>query len=303
MMERLNGIFDLVIDKIIGWLERIVLLLPNVVVSLVVLVLGFWVAKRLTLTTGKLLEKYSDRKILNNMVVTIMHMSVIGLVIFTALSILNLDKAVTSILAGVGILSLGLAFAFQDIATNFMSGVMISIRRPVKVGDLIELKETRGVVYEVNLRDTVVTTLQGKKVIIPNKDILQSVLINHSQNPKQRLDLEVGVSYGEDLERVKQVTMEAVAQLKNRTEDPIQLFYTKFDSSSINFVVFIWLEKPDWGVFLEARSEAVMRIKKAFDDHGITIPFPIRTLDFGIKGGQKLSEMVVQTSATDAPGS
>lgn len=150
-----------------------------------------------------------------------------------------------------------------------------------------------GKVVEINLRDTVLLTFQGQKVIIPNKDVLQNPIENFSLLGKRRMDLIVGVSYGENLENVKLVTMEAVKDIAGITEDDVTFFYKEFADSSINFELRIWVATPDQPEYLRVRSEAIMKIKKAYDEASITIPFPIRTLDFGIKGGQPLSEVAL----------
>jgi small conductance mechanosensitive channel len=108
----------------------------------------------------------------------------------------------------------------------------------------------------------------------------------------RRLDITVGISYGDDLVKVKKVVLAAVEQLEER--DPNrqpEFFYKAFGDSSINFDLRIWLKGEEQIIFLKAQSDAIMFIKKAFDQNEITIPFPIRTLDFGIKGGKTLSEM------------
>lgn len=286
-----NKILELITDKLREWMEATILILPNLVVGLLVLLIGIWLAKKVSVLSGRILDRFSDRIMLNRLFQSTIYMAFLALIIFLALTILNLDKAVTTILAGVGILSLALAFAFQDIAANFMAGILISFRRPFLVGDLIESGEIMGIVQEVNLRDTIIETFQGKHLIVPNKDIFQSSLTNHNLTTTQRVDIEVGISYGEDLLKVKEVTLKALSTLKCRTNDDLVFYFTEFGDSSINFFIGVWLNRPDWPTFLEARSEAIMKIKAAFDQNGITIPFPIRTLDFGIKGGEKLEEM------------
>lgn len=215
---------------------------------------------------------------------------------FACLSILKLDKAVTSILAGAGIAGLALAFAFQDIAANFMSGILITNRKPLRVGDIVKLKDYMGKVTAVNLRDTVVQTFQGQLVIIPNKDVSQNPIENFSLLGRRRMDLTVGVSYGEDLEKVKQRTMDAVRDIPGLAPDQeTTFFYTEFADSAINYTLRIWVISPEQPEYLRVQSEAIMRIKKAYDEAGILIPFPIRTLDFGINGGKALEEVAIKT--------
>jgi len=154
-----------------------------------------------------------------------------------------------------------------------------------------------GKVMSINMRDTIILTFQGQTVIVPNKDIFQNSLENFTLSGKRRFELTVGVSYGDDLEKVKQVALQAVKKISVLDpEEPPRVFFESFADSSINFILQIWINSTEQPIFLQGRSEAIMLLKNAFDENGISIPFPIRTLDFAIKGGQNLSE-VLQESA------
>ncbi len=283
--------YDLIVEKLSSWVEELVQLLPNMVLAALVCVLGVFASKWLRRAAKKLIDRVSKQQTINNLFVSFIYITAIGITIFAALSILKLDKAVTSILAGAGIIGLALAFAFQDIATNFISGIFISFRRPIHIGDIVKLGDYMGTVEDINLRDTVLLTFEGQRVIIPNKDVFQNAIENYSLLGKRRMDLIVGVSYGDDLEKVKRVVLEAVQKVSVRTKDEITFFYTEFGDSSINFELRIWINNPDQPIYLQGQSEAIMYIKEAFDQNDITIPFPIRTLDFGIKGGEKLADI------------
>lgn len=127
--------------------------------------------------------------------------------------------------------------------------------------------------------------------------LFQNPLINDSENIYKRIDLNVGVSYGEDLERVRDIAIESVKNTPNINNDKdIDLEYLAFGDSSINFRIMIWVEYKSQLEFLKSQSEAIIAIKKAFDREDIMIPFPIRTLDFGIKGGEKLNEVLPQNN-------
>ncbi len=181
-----------------------------------------------------------------------------------------------------------------------MSGIFLSIRKPVHIGDIVKIKDYMGKVMEINLRDTVIKTFQGQMVIIPNKDVLQNPIENFSLLGKRRMDLTVGVSYGDDLEKVKDVALKAVTGIDGlSTEDEITMFYQEFADSSINFIIRLWINTSEQIDFWRVKSEAVMRIKKAFDENDITLPYPIRTLDFGIKGGISLDEVLAKKNDTD----
>ncbi|MFV0607310.1 MAG: mechanosensitive ion channel family protein [Niabella sp.] len=285
--------YNIVVEKIEDWVTALIGLLPNIAVASIVVVLGIFLAKYLKKLFVKIVDRFIHHKNLVNLLASMFHLILLCIVIFAALSILQLDKTVTTLLAGAGVLGLGLAFAFQDIAANFVSGVFIAINRPFKAGETIKSKEYTGVVEIVHLRDTVIKTFQGQIVRIPNKDIFQSPLSNYTQLGKRRLDIEVGVSYGDDLQKAETIVLEAVKTVPGISlQDEPKVFFKEFSDSSINLEVFLWLQSGEQAVYLKARSEAVKAIKTAFDKNGITIPFPIRTLDFGIKGGSDLKTML-----------
>lgn len=290
----IHKISDLLTGKLTSWIEALIKLLPNIVMAAIILVIGFYIAKFIRKIAIKLIGKVSKNLTLNNLFSSVIYIIFLGIVIFTALSILQLDKAVTSILAGAGILGLALAFAFQDIAANFMSGIFISFRKPIQVGDIVKLQDYMGKIKEVNLRDTVMETFQGQTVIIPNKEVFQNAIENYSYINKRRLDLSVGVSYGDDLEKVKQITIDAVKNIADLSkEDEVTVFFNEFGDSSINLSIRMWMNTAEQAVYNEVRSLAIINIKKAYDANDIMIPFPIRTLDFGIKGGTTISEMPI----------
>lgn len=288
----LSNAYQLITDKLVTWVKELIRLLPNIALATLILVFGFFVAKLIRNGSKKLIRRFIQNAALDNLFSSLIYIFLLGIVIFIALSVLKLDKAVTSILAGAGILGLALAFAFQDIASNFIAGIFLSIRRPIFVGDIVKIKDYMGKVEEINLRDTVIRTYQGQMVIIPNRDVFQSAIENYTLLGKRRMDLSVGISYGEDLDKVKAVTMQAVKDIEGLSvDDEITMFYTEFGDSSINYVIRLWVCTTEQINFLEVRSQAIMRIKKAYDGNDIMIPFPIRTLDFGIKGGVSLDEI------------
>ena len=150
-----------------------------------------------------------------------------------------------------------------------------------------------GKVEAITLRDTVIRTFQGQMVIIPNKEVFQNPIQNYSLLGMRRMDIEIGVSYAEDLERVRSITLNAVKNLPRIAEDTeTQFFFVAFGDSSINFSLRIWAETCEQAVYLELRSQAIIKIKQAYDANKIMIPFPIRTIDFGIKGGVTANEVL-----------
>lgn len=287
----LTATFNDVADKLYGWTQAAILMLPNLGAALLV-VTAFWLVARLASgLTARVLHRATPYEEINRLLTRVVWIIVMSAGLFIALGILQLDKTVTSLIAGAGILTLVVGLAFQDLAANFVAGLLLQLRHPFRKGHLIDTNGFYGIVEHINLRSTILRTLTGQVAIIPNKDVFQTPLVNFSQSGRRRVDLKVGVSYGDDLERAQRIAVEAVAGIPGREPDrDAELFYEGFGESSIDFSLRFWIafaKEPD---YLLARSEAVKRIKKAFDDNDVTIPFPIRTLDFSRVGGTTLRE-------------
>jgi small conductance mechanosensitive channel len=281
----LQKAFELIQQKLSFWLRELVRMLPNLALAVVVLVLGIYLSKLIRKLAEKTIGKLSHGSVITNLLSSFIYLLGIGISLFAALSILKLDKAVTSILAGAGIAGLALAIAFQDIAANFMSGILITIRKPLRVGDIVKVKDYMGKVVNVNLRDTVVQTFQGQMVIIPNKEVQQNPIENYSLLGRRRMDISIGVSYNEDLEKVQQITLDAVASIKGLAPgQATTFFYEGFADSAINYTLRLWVASPEQPEYLRVRSEAIVLIKKAYDGAGVNIPFPIRTIEWMDKG-------------------
>jgi small conductance mechanosensitive channel len=270
---------QLIESKLTNWVRALIKMLPNLLLAVLVIVIGIYLAKIIRNFSRKMLDRLSHGRVITNLFSSFIYILSIGITLFAALSILGLDKALTSLLAGAGIAGLALAFAFQDIAANFMSGILITIRRPLRVGDIVKVKDYMGKVHAINLRDTVLLTFQGQMVILPNKEVSQNPIENFSLLGKRRVDLVIGVSYDDDLEKVKRVTLDAVSSIAGLSPtDKTMLFFESFGDSSINYSLRLWAATPEQPDYLRVQSEAIMKIKKAYDAEGITIPFPIRTL-------------------------
>lgn len=291
--------WELLNAKMVAWGRGFILLLPNLLVAIVVLI-AFWLAARVVRNVLKrVLRRVSHSEQVNQLLSYSVFLALLAIGTFVALGILELQKTVASLLAGAGIITLALGFAFQDIAANLMAGIYLSVQRPFRPGHIIETKDFFGVVKRVHLRWTELRTQQGQVVLIPNKQVFENPIMNYSSTGERRVDLRLGVSYGDGLEKARKTAVAAVEKVSTRLPDKeVEFFYEEFGESSINFVVRFWIafqRQPD---FLAAQSEAIERIKSAFEENGITIPFPIRTLDFGAKGGETLSEVLEEVGAS-----
>ncbi len=286
-----NTLADTLLETLRGWVESTIQLMPNIVIALVVLVVAWFIARFASNLAEKTLDRFSKNRQINNLATTATRIAILGGGLFAALAVLGLNGVVASLLAGVGVVGIALGFAFQDIASNFMSSVLLAVSRPYKVGDLIRTTDFFGIVERTDLRTTHIRTLDGELVLIPNKDVYNNPLTNLTETPDRRVEIAVGVGYDDDLRTAKEACTTALENLEMRNADkPVQIFFTGFGGSSIDFEARFWVQVSGQAEFLNARSEAIIAIKEAIDEAGLNIPFPIRTLDFGAKpvGGERL---------------
>jgi small-conductance mechanosensitive channel len=289
----LSNAYNLILGKLETWISTSIEMLPNILMAILVLVIFYALGKIIRKTVTSILDKTTNNKAIIHLLESIVGTIVILIGVFIALGILNLDGTVKSLLAGAGIIGLALGFAFQDIASNFISGMLLSIRHPFGIGDIIDTNGYYGTVVKMNLRNTVLLTPQGQRVFLPNKMVFESPFENYTSESRRRIDLSCGVSYGDDLEKAKKLAIQAVESINSYdTTRPVELYYNEFGDSSINYVIRFWVNFNTNNDFWNAQSDAIMAIKKLYDDEDIMIPFPIRTLDFGIRGGEQLHTMV-----------
>lgn len=289
--ESLSGLFD----KLQGWLDALIEGLPNFVLAIIIVLLAVFIARLARKIVQQLMSRVSSYHAVNKLLSTLAYVAVLTVGVVVALGVLNLNTVVATILGGAGVLGLAIGFASQDIAANFISGILMSVRRPFREGEIIETNGTFGTVDEINLRATHIYSFQGQLTIIPNKEVFQNPIVNYSRRGERRIDLSCGVAYGDDLEQAKKVALDAIKGLDYLKEGKnVDLYYNEFGDSSINFVLRYWVDFSKQTDYLQAQSDGIMALKKAFDANGITIPFPIRTLDFGVVGGERLDEILPQ---------
>ena len=187
-------------------------------------------------------------------------------------------------LAAVGaILMVGIGFGLQNVAQNFISGLIILLERPVKVGDLVQVHGITGKVISIGLRSTVVETRDEVSVIVPNGQFISEQVVNESHSSgKMRLHVEAGVAYGSDPRLVEKVLLEVALSHDRILDSPRpQVQFDSFGDSSLNFTLLSWTDDIWSSDF--TRSDLRFSIERKFREQGITIPFPQR--DIHIKSG------------------
>jgi small conductance mechanosensitive channel len=275
----------LVYDKIDSWFENFITMLPNLVVAVIVIVLFYILAKFLRRLTEKLLAKRVSQKSVRSLITKLVALVAIISGIFIALSILDLDKALETIIAGAGVSGLVIGLAMQGTLSNSVSGIHLSFRKLVRIGDWIQTNGFEGEVVAIDLDKFILREADNNTVIIPNKMILENPMKNFGLTSTMRVMINCGVGYESDLDHVKQVAKQAIVDYFDQVEhtDQVEFYYMEFGDSSINFLLRFYYEVENGLQKLVTTSQAIMAIKKAFDKEGINIPFPMRTIQFNNK--------------------
>lgn len=217
----------------------------------------------------------------------LLHYAIIAIGGFLALE--NLGISLTA-LAGLGaVLAVGIGFGLQNIAQNFVSGLILLLERPVKQGDFVEVGGISGTVREIHARATVVTTLDGVDIIVPNGQFVTEQVVNQTfDTARVRAWVEVGVAYGSDTEKVRQILERVATESREVLEDPAPaVLFRDFGDSSLNFALLIWLADPRRKP--KTTSELRFAIDQAFRAEGVEIPFPQRDLHLKSGDWTKLS--------------
>jgi small conductance mechanosensitive channel len=272
------------------WIRAAIRHIPEVALAVLVLFIFSILSRWFSRGTVFGLNKISDNRSVINLTGAIIRVVTIAIGLFVALGILGLDKTVTSLLAGAGVVALAIGFAFQDLTANFISGTMIALTRPIQVGDVVETNDYNGKVLDVKLRSILLDNFQGQTIEIPSKDVFQKSIINFSRMGKRRIELTAGVSYLDDLPKAQRVAKAAVSQLPFVMRDqPIELFYRNFGDNNIQFVLWFWVNPATTNAQF-ALSEAIITVKRAFDEAQILIVFVAHTFDLKQKLAARQAE-------------
>jgi small-conductance mechanosensitive channel len=183
-----------------------------------------------------------------------------------------------SIGAAIGLIGLGISFALKDLIANFISGMFILINRPFKIGDQIEVQGQEGTVRDIRVRATDVKTYDGRKMIVPNSVLYNQIVVNNTAYSQRRFEVIVGISYEDDIKKARELAEEALKKSEHTEDYPEPKVLIKdLGDSSIGLRLWGWTDSERADV-MDATSEVTELVKNKFDENGIEIPFPIRTV-------------------------
>ena len=244
----------------------------KVATALAIFLIGKFVIRLAVGAIAQVMQKQEVDKTLETFICNLVRTALMVVVVIAAIGALGVET--TSFIAIFGAAGLAVGLALQGSLSNFASGVLIVLFRPYRVGDWIEAAGISGGVEQVQILTTILKTGDNKQIIVPNSQIMDSIITNYSANETRRVDMVVGVSYDDDLDKVRKTLEDLIAAEDRILPEPAPtIAVSALADSSVNFVVRPWVNSADyWGVMFDM-TEA---IKKRFDKEGISFPFPQR---------------------------
>jgi small conductance mechanosensitive channel len=250
--------------------EWIMLYGLKVIAAAAILVIGYFAAIGVRAFLRRMLQKSRVDETLVSFITSVSYVAIMAFVVIAAVGKLGVQTA--SFVALLGAAGLAVGLALQGSLANFAAGVLMVIFKPFKVGDFIEAGGSMGVVEEIGIFTTELKSPDNKKIIVPNAKVTGEKIINYSAKEQRRVDIVAGVSYSDDLDKVRKVLEKILSEDNRVLQEPAPtISVLELADSSVNFAVRPWVKTADyWDVFFAIQE----KIKKSFDAEGIAIPFP-----------------------------
>lgn len=254
-------------------LELAMLYLPKLLLAIVTLIVGFWIIGKIVKGTEKVLQARKVEATLERFLSSLISVGLKVMLIISVASMVGIET--TSFVAVLGAAGLAIGLALQGSLSNFAGGVLILFFKPFKVGDVVDAQGYVGVIKEIQIFNTIVTTLDNERVIIPNGVLSNGPIKNLFAEPTRRVDMTYGISYEDNVQTAKEVIRNLILADKRLLEEEYghEIYVSEHADSSVNLLVRVWCNSPDyWGVYFDMHEQ----VKLAFDEQGITIPYPQR---------------------------
>jgi len=253
--------------------ENFINSIPNIITAILILVVSIYGGVLLSRILRRVLQRNNAEPGITHLLTKTLKWTFIILGIITAIQrFFN----VTAFLTGLGIIGFTVGFAMQNIMQNFVSGVILLVQQPFKVGHVVGIAGHDGTVLKIGLRTTEMKTLDGRIVFLPNADVLAQPIINYTRADLRRVELPVGIAYDSDTELVRAIILDELKLVHGYVGNPEPLvLFQNFGASSIDLTLFFWVDTAVNSPLM-AKDAALTRIKLAFEKHKIEIPYPIQ---------------------------
>ena len=239
-------------------------------IALCILIIGRQAIKIIIKIISSALERSNTEDTVRIFVTNLLN-TLLMIVVFIA-AINQLGIQTTSIIAVLGAAGLAIGLALQGSLSNFAAGILIVIYRPYKVGDYIQADNHLGTVDDIQIFSTVLRTPDNKVVVVPNGSIMNGSIVNFSHQKERRIDIVIGCSYDDDIDKVKEVLADVLSKDERILKEPKpRIALSELADSSVNFIVRPWVKNSE---YLDVLYSLLEEIKKRFDQEGISIPYP-----------------------------
>lgn len=258
------------------WLTSFLQYLPKLIAGIVIFIATLIGASY----AAKWVKKFAKTKIDNvEMLQLIFLLTRWTLIIVgTILALDQVDFDVTGFIAGIGVAGFTIGFALQDIAKNFISGLLLLYRQPFNLGERVKIGDYIGQVKEINVRDTVIETLEGELVIIPNREVFENPIVNLTHTRFRRREVMIGLGYEEEVERAMKIFFDAIKIIPGVESDPGPTVRAEeLGDSVLVLKAQFWVDQQA-NDFLEVHSDVVTAIKVAAEENNINLPYPVQTV-------------------------
>jgi len=258
-------------------LEDLVRNLPNYLIAFGIFVASLFLARLVRRTTNEGLKDQIDDPETRELLSNLARWSVLVLGTLTALNQIP-GINITSLLAGLGIAGFTIGFALQEIARNFIAGLLLLIRQPFKTGDAVEVAGHAGTVLDITMRDTVIKTWDGVTEIIPNFDVYSNAIVNYSKLPLRRRTVGIGLGYGEDVDRAREVFLDTIRHTEGVMEEPApEILTEELGEATLNMAARFWVNQETHNLFA-VHSDVVDAINRVAEHESIELPYPTQVV-------------------------
>lgn len=254
-------------------IEMAMLYLPKLLLAIFTLIIGFWIISKLAKGLEKVLSIRNVEATLQRFLSNLTSGTLKVMLIISVASMIGIET--TSFIAMLGAAGLAIGLALQGSLSNFAGGVLILFFKPFKIGDVVDAQGYVGVIKEIQIFNTIITTMDNERVIIPNGILSNGPIKNLFAESDRRVDMTFGISYDDDLLKAKEVIRQLVHndQRLLEQEKGHEIYVSAHADSSVNLLVRVWCQSENyWGVYFDMHEN----VKLAFDQEGITIPYPQR---------------------------
>lgn len=252
--------------------------LPNVALGIVVLILFFYLSKGVKQLVGRLLTQLSGQA--QTAVSRILQWVVVLLGIFVAMTLIFPSVKIADLLSLLGVGGVAIGFAFRDILQNFFAGLIILLTEPFEIGDQIVVEGFEGTVIKIETRGTYLRTYDGRVVIIPNAELFTDSVIVNTAREKRRSQYDIGIGYGDDIGRAKELILEALQGIDGISSDPApEALVVDLAGSSINIRARWWTD-PERATVIHTQDKVLTAVVEKLVSNGIDLPFPTRQILF-----------------------